>query len=153
VQDAQAREADISAVVAKTEAVEFDPAHRDGLRCIPGLPVAVKFGWSLTPRRPRCQRALRCPRADKASAKAPYIVFPAVIGATCLVLSAVIPNHVLQFVLRTIATASIFAGQLVSWSHRVAGAAARLPPQVELAALWPLKTTDTIRLTNGLFTI
>src|SRR6478752_7069075 len=36
-------------------------------------------------------------RADKAPAKTPYIVFPAAIGAICLVLSAVIPNHVLQF--------------------------------------------------------
>jgi len=55
-------------------------------------------------------------RADKAPAKTPYIVFPAVIGAISLVLSAVIPNHVLQFVLLSIAAAGIFAGQPVFWS-------------------------------------
>ncbi len=70
-------------------------------------------------------------RADKAPAKTPYIVFPAAIGAICLVLSAVIPNHVLQFAFLSIAAAGIFAGQPVFWSLpsrflKGAGAAAGL---------------------------
>jgi sugar phosphate permease len=70
-------------------------------------------------------------RADKAPVKTPYIVFPAAIGAICLVLSALIPNHILQFVFLSIAAAGIFAGQPVFWSLpsrflRGAGAAAGL---------------------------
>jgi nitrate/nitrite transporter NarK len=70
-------------------------------------------------------------RADKAPAKTPYIVFPAAVGAICLVLSAVVPNHILQFVFLSIAAAGIFAGQPVFWSLpsrflKGAGAAAGL---------------------------
>lgn len=54
--------------------------------------------------------------ADKAPSKTPYIVFPAIIGAVSLVLSAVVPNHVLQFAFLSIAAAGIFAGQPVFWS-------------------------------------
>ncbi|AGB74525.1 MULTISPECIES: MFS transporter [Rhizobium] len=54
--------------------------------------------------------------ADKAESKTPYIVIPALIGAASLVLSAVIPDHTLQFVFLSIAAAGIFAGQPVFWS-------------------------------------
>ena len=54
--------------------------------------------------------------ADKAESKTPYIVIPALIGAVSLVLSAVIPDHTLQFVFLSIAAAGIFAGQPVFWS-------------------------------------
>lgn len=54
--------------------------------------------------------------ADKAETKTPYIVIPALIGAASLVLSAVIPDHTLQFVFLSIAAAGIFAGQPVFWS-------------------------------------
>jgi len=54
--------------------------------------------------------------ADKAESKTPYIVIPALVGAVSLVLSAVIPDHTLQFVFLSIAAAGIFAGQPVFWS-------------------------------------
>lgn len=54
--------------------------------------------------------------ADKAAAKTPFIVIPALVGAVCLVLSAVIPDHTLQFTFLCIAAAGIFAGQPVFWS-------------------------------------
>ncbi len=69
--------------------------------------------------------------ADKAPAKTPYIVIPAAIGAICLVLSAIISNHIMQFTFLSIAAAGIFAGQPVFWSLpsrflKGAGAAAGL---------------------------
>ncbi|TCQ08620.1 sugar phosphate permease [Rhizobium sp. PP-F2F-G36] len=69
--------------------------------------------------------------ADKASSKTPYIVIPAFVGAACLVLSAVVPNHTLQFTFLCIAAAGIFSGQPVFWSLpsrflKGAGAAAGL---------------------------
>jgi len=69
--------------------------------------------------------------ADRAKAKTPYIVIPAFIGAACLLLSALVPNHVLQFVFLCIAAAGIFAPQPVFWSLpsrflKGAGAAAGL---------------------------
>jgi sugar phosphate permease len=69
--------------------------------------------------------------ADRAASKTPFIVIPAFIGAASLVLSAVIPNHVLQFAFLCIAAAGIFAGQPVFWSLpsrflKGAGAAAGL---------------------------
>ncbi|MFK0166278.1 MFS transporter [Rhizobium sp. NPDC090279] len=69
--------------------------------------------------------------ADKAESKTPYIVIPALVGAVSLVLSAVIPDHALQFTFLCIAAAGIFAGQPVFWSLpsrflRGAGAAAGL---------------------------
>ena len=54
--------------------------------------------------------------ADRAESKTPYIVVPALVGAVSLVLSAVIPDHTLQFVFLSIAAAGIFAGQPVFWS-------------------------------------
>lgn len=68
---------------------------------------------------------------DRAASKTPYIVIPALVGAVCLLLSAVIPNHVVQFLLLCVAAAGIFAGQPVFWSLpsrflRGAGAAAGL---------------------------
>ncbi len=54
--------------------------------------------------------------ADKAESKTPYIVIPALVGAVSLVLSAVIPDHTLQFAFLSIAAAGIFAGQPVFWS-------------------------------------
>jgi sugar phosphate permease len=54
--------------------------------------------------------------ADKAASKTPFIVIPALVGAVCLVLSAVIPDHTLQFTFLCIAAAGIFAGQPVFWS-------------------------------------
>jgi sugar phosphate permease len=54
--------------------------------------------------------------ADKAESKTPYIVIPALVGAVSLVLSAVIPEHTLQFTFLCIAAAGIFAGQPVFWS-------------------------------------
>jgi sugar phosphate permease len=54
--------------------------------------------------------------ADKAASKTPYIVIPALTGAVCLVLSAVVPNHTLQFAFLCVAAAGIFAGQPVFWS-------------------------------------
>ena len=54
--------------------------------------------------------------ADKATSKTPFIVIPALVGAACLVLSAVIPDHTLQFTFLCIAAAGIFAGQPVFWS-------------------------------------
>ena len=54
--------------------------------------------------------------ADGAESKTPYIVIPALVGAVSLVLSAVIPDHTLQFVFLSIAAAGIFAGQPVFWS-------------------------------------
>jgi len=54
--------------------------------------------------------------ADKAESKTPYIVIPALVGAASLVLSAVIPDHTLQFAFLSIAAAGIFAGQPVFWS-------------------------------------
>ena len=54
--------------------------------------------------------------ADRAESKTPYIVVPALVGAISLVLSAVIPDHTLQFVFLSIAAAGIFAGQPVFWS-------------------------------------
>ncbi len=69
--------------------------------------------------------------ADKVKAKTPYIVIPAFIGAACLLLSALVPNHVLQFIFLCIAAAGIFAPQPVFWSLpsrflKGAGAAAGL---------------------------
>ncbi|MFL5017085.1 MAG: MFS transporter [Rhizobium sp.] len=69
--------------------------------------------------------------ADKAQSKTPYIVIPAVIGAACLLLSALIPNHTLQFAFLCVAAAGIFAPQPVFWSLpsrflKGAGAAAGL---------------------------
>lgn len=69
--------------------------------------------------------------ADKAKSKTPYIVIPAFIGAACLLLSALVPNHVLQFAFLCIAAAGIFAPQPVFWSLpsrflKGAGAAAGL---------------------------
>lgn len=69
--------------------------------------------------------------ADRAKAKTPYIVIPAFIGAACLLLSALVPNHVLQFIFLCIAAAGIFAPQPVFWSLpsrflKGAGAAAGL---------------------------
>lgn len=69
--------------------------------------------------------------ADRAKAKTPYIVIPAFIGAACLLLSALVPNHVLQFAFLCIAAAGIFAPQPVFWSLpsrflKGAGAAAGL---------------------------
>jgi sugar phosphate permease len=69
--------------------------------------------------------------ADRAKSKTPYIVIPAFIGAACLLLSALVPNHVLQFVFLCIAAAGIFAPQPVFWSLpsrflKGAGAAAGL---------------------------
>ncbi|WP_087002772.1 MFS transporter [Rhizobium sullae] len=69
--------------------------------------------------------------ADRAVSKTPYIVIPALLGAICLVLSAVIPDHGVQFAFLCIAAAGIFAGQPVFWSLpsrflRGAGAAAGL---------------------------
>nr|WP_210292447.1 MFS transporter [Rhizobium sp. BK602] len=69
--------------------------------------------------------------ADKASSKTPYIVIPALVGAACLVLSAIIPNHTIQFAFLCVAAAGIFAGQPVFWSLpsrflKGAGAAAGL---------------------------
>ncbi|APO69663.1 tartrate transporter protein [Rhizobium gallicum] len=69
--------------------------------------------------------------ADRAASKTPYIVVPALLGAICLVLSAVIPDHGVQFAFLCIAAAGIFAGQPVFWSLpsrflRGAGAAAGL---------------------------
>ncbi|NLS00645.1 MFS transporter [Rhizobium sp. P38BS-XIX] len=54
--------------------------------------------------------------ADKAESKTPYIVIPALVGAVSLVLSAVIPDHTLQFIFLCISAAGIFAGQPVFWS-------------------------------------
>lgn len=54
--------------------------------------------------------------ADRAASKTPFIVIPALIGAACLVLSAIIPNHFLQFAFLCVAAAGIFAGQPVFWS-------------------------------------
>jgi hypothetical protein len=69
--------------------------------------------------------------ADRAASKTPYIVVPALLGAICLVLSAVIPNHGVQFAFLCIAAAGIIAGQPVFWSLpsrflKGAGAAAGL---------------------------
>ncbi len=69
--------------------------------------------------------------ADRAASKTPYIVIPALLGAICLVLSAVIPGRGVQFAFLCIAAAGIFAGQPVFWSLpsrflRGAGAAAGL---------------------------
>lgn len=69
--------------------------------------------------------------ADRAASKTPYIVIPALVGAICLVLSAIIPNHTMQFLFLCMAAAGIFAGQPVFWSLpsrflRGAGAAAGL---------------------------
>jgi sugar phosphate permease len=88
------------------------------LNIIPWLLVAVSL-WAVPA------------MADKATSKTPYIVIPAFIGAACLVLSAVIPNHALQFAFLCIAAAGIFSGQPVFWSLpsrflRGAGAAAGL---------------------------
>ncbi|MFS8047489.1 MFS transporter [Rhizobium sp. BR 314] len=54
--------------------------------------------------------------ADKAQSKTPYIVLPALAGAVSLVLSAVVPDHALQFAFLCVAAAGIFAGQPVFWS-------------------------------------
>ncbi|MFJ6326035.1 MULTISPECIES: MFS transporter [unclassified Rhizobium] len=54
--------------------------------------------------------------ADKAQSKTPYIVLPALVGAVSLVLSAVVPDHTLQFAFLCVAAAGIFAGQPVFWS-------------------------------------
>jgi sugar phosphate permease len=69
--------------------------------------------------------------ADRVKAKTPYIVVPAFIGAACLLLSALIPNHTLQFAFLCVAAAGIFAPQPVFWSLpsrflKGAGAAAGL---------------------------
>ncbi len=69
--------------------------------------------------------------ADKAASKTPYIVIPAFVGAACLVLSAIVPNHALQFAFLCVAAAGIFSGQPVFWSLpsrflKGAGAAAGL---------------------------
>jgi sugar phosphate permease len=69
--------------------------------------------------------------ADKATAKTPYIVIPALIGAACLLISALVADHTLQFVFLCVAAAGIFAPQPVFWSLpsrflKGAGAAAGL---------------------------
>lgn len=69
--------------------------------------------------------------AAKAKSKTPYIVGPAFFGAASLLLSAILPNHTLQFTFLCLAAAGIFAGQPVFWSLpsrflKGAGAAAGL---------------------------
>ena len=88
------------------------------LNIIPWLLVAVSL-WAVPA------------MADKATSKTPYIVIPAFVGAACLVLSAVVPNHTLQFAFLCVAAAGIFSGQPVFWSLpsrflKGAGAAAGL---------------------------
>ncbi|MBR7654357.1 MFS transporter [Brucella oryzae] len=55
-------------------------------------------------------------KAAKAKSSTPYIVIPAILGAVCLVLSAVIPNQTVQFIFLCLAAGGIFAGQPVFWS-------------------------------------
>ncbi|MGY5804750.1 MFS transporter [Rhizobium hainanense] len=60
-----------------------------------------------------------------------YIVGPALVGIICLVASAVLANHALQFTFLCLAAAGIFAGQPVFWNLPLnflkgAGAAAGL---------------------------
>ncbi|MEJ5020841.1 MFS transporter [Ochrobactrum vermis] len=55
-------------------------------------------------------------KAAKAKSSTPYIVIPAVFGAVCLVLSAVVPNQTVQFIFLCLAAGGIFAGQPVFWS-------------------------------------
>ncbi|PIF76474.1 sugar phosphate permease [Variovorax sp. 54] len=69
--------------------------------------------------------------AAKAKSKTPYIVGPALFGVACLLLSALLQNHALQFMFLCLAAAGIFAGQPVFWSLpsrflKGAGAAAGL---------------------------
>ncbi|WP_062480981.1 MFS transporter [Variovorax boronicumulans] len=69
--------------------------------------------------------------AAKAKSKTPYIVGPALFGVACLLLSALLHNHALQFMFLCLAAAGIFAGQPVFWSLpsrflKGAGAAAGL---------------------------
>lgn len=69
--------------------------------------------------------------ADKSKHKIAFIVGPALIGAFCLLMSALVSNPVLQFTFLCVAAAGIFSGQPVFWSLpsrflRGAGAAAGL---------------------------
>jgi MFS family permease len=69
--------------------------------------------------------------ADKSKHKIAFIVGPALTGAACLALSAMVSNPALQFAFLCVAAAGIFSGQPVFWSLpsrflRGAGAAAGL---------------------------
>lgn len=69
--------------------------------------------------------------AARAKSQTWYIVGPAIFGVICLLLSALLSNHVLQFAFLSLAAFGIFAGQPVFWSLpsrflKGAGAAAGL---------------------------
>jgi len=69
--------------------------------------------------------------AARSGSQTSYIVAPAVVGIVCLVASAVLTNHALQFAFLCLAAAGIFAGQPVFWNLpskflKGAGAAAGL---------------------------
>jgi MFS family permease len=54
--------------------------------------------------------------AARAKSQTWYIVGPAIFGVICLILSALISNHVLQFAFLSLAAFGIFSGQPVFWS-------------------------------------
>jgi len=54
--------------------------------------------------------------AARATSKTPFIVGPALFGVACLLLSALLSAHALQFLFLCLAAAGIFAGQPVFWS-------------------------------------
>ena len=69
--------------------------------------------------------------AARSRSQTPYIVGPALVGIVCLVASAILTNHTLQFAFLCVAAAGIFAGQPVFWNLpskflKGAGAAAGL---------------------------
>lgn len=69
--------------------------------------------------------------AARSKSQTAYIIGPALVGIVCLVASAVLTNHALQFAFLCLAAAGIFAGQPVFWNLpskflKGAGAAAGL---------------------------
>ena len=73
------------------------------LNIIPWLAVAVALWWN-----PR--------HAARTGEQTWHIVVPALLGATCLILSVLVPGNALKFALLCGAAAGIFAGQPVFWT-------------------------------------
>lgn len=73
------------------------------LNIIPWVAVALALWW--VPR-----------HAARTGETTWHIVVPALVGATCLILSVVVPGNALKFALLSIAAAGIFAGQPVFWT-------------------------------------
>lgn len=73
------------------------------LNIIPWVCVAIGLWW--VPR-----------HAERHEEKTWHIVVPALVGATCLLLSVLVPSNALKFAFLSLAAAGIFSGQPVFWT-------------------------------------